>query len=389
MSTKSGFTTGSCAAAAAKAAAIMLFENKEIDRISIATPSGVVFDTPVIEVMLTIDPVSAGCAVKKPSSDDPDVTAGMLIYAKAQFGGSTPESLSESGERVIITAGEGIGRVTKPGLDRPVGDFAINSTPREMITSEVAAVMDEYEYQGALNIEISAPEGVDIAKKTFNPRLGIEGGISIIGTSGLVEPMSTKALTDTIKVELKQKKALGADVAVVSPGNYGLAFMKEHYDYDLDRAVKCSNFVGETIDMAKELGFSKFLLVGHVGKLIKLSGGIMNTHSHEADSRMELMAAAAVRAGAEGSTLTDILDCVSTEEAYAVMQKARIEKKSFEYIMERIAYYLRARAGDMQAECIVYSNKYGLLGATEGAEKMLAQASGQNIKHIIGKGWLT
>ncbi len=377
MSTKSGFTTGSCAAAAAKAATIMLFENKAIGSVSVMTPSGIVFDTKVSEIMLTNKPDSAACAVKKPSSDDPDVTAEMLIFAKASFcEDSTAFSQNKKKERsVIITAGEGIGKVTKPGLDRPVGDFAINSVPRQMITDEVLGVMDEYEYRGAICIEISAPEGCDIAKKTFNPRLGIKGGISIIGTSGLVEPMSTKALTDTIMVELRQKKELGAKVAVVSPGNYGLAFMKEHYDYDLDLAVKCSNFIGETIDMARDLGFSKFLLVGHVGKLIKLSGGIMNTHSHEADCRMELMAAAAARAGAESSVIKGILDCVSTEEAYAVMQRANIEKKCFEYIMERISYYLGARAKEMHTECIVYSNRYGLLGATKGAEHLMKEVN--------------
>ena len=374
LTTKSGFTTGSCAAAAAKAATIMLFENKAIGSVSVMTPSGVVFDTPVQKVMLTKEPALASCAVKKPSSEDPDVTAGMLIFAEASFYDECRED-NTGGHHVIIAAGEGIGKVTKPGLDRPVGDFAINSVPRQMITDEVSGVMEEYEYHGFIRIEISAPEGRQIAAKTFNPRLGIEGGISIIGTSGLVEPMSTKALTDTIMVELRQKKELGATVAVVSPGNYGLSFMKERYDYDLDRAVKCSNFIGETIDMAADLGFSKFLLVGHVGKLIKLSGGIMNTHSHEADCRMELMAAAAVRCGADGGTVNAILDCVSTEEAYAVMQDAHIEKKCFEYIMERISYYMSARAQNMQTECIVYSNKYGLLGATKGAQELMTEVN--------------
>ncbi len=372
---KSGFTTGSCAAAAAKAAAIMLFENKEIGSVSIMTPSGVMFNTALSDVMLTDGP-SASCAVKKPSSDDPDVTAGMLIYAKAEFltpfCGSKPQGTA--GVNVMIEGGEGIGKVTKPGLDRPVGDYAINSVPRSMIESEVRAVADEFEYTGTIRIVISAPEGAKIAEKTFNPRLGIEGGISVIGTSGVVEPMSTRAIIDTIRVELSQKKALGEKIAVVSPGNYGFAFMKEHYDYDLDRAVKCSNYIGDTIDIARAAGFEGMLLVGHVGKLIKVSGGVMNTHSKEGDGRMELMAEAAVFAGAGDGVVADILESVSTEEAYRIMLEAGIEDKCFEHIMDKIAFHLKKRAIDMNIECIVYSSVYGLLGRTEGAEQMMREA---------------
>ena len=280
----------------------------------------------------------------------------------------------DAGSEVIIEGGEGIGKVTKPGLDRPVGDYAINSVPRSMIESEVRAVADEFEYTGTIRIVISAPEGAKIAEKTFNPRLGIEGGISIIGTSGVVEPMSTRTIIDTIRVELSQKKALGEKIAVVSPGNYGFAFMKEHYDYDLDRAVKCSNYIGDTIDIARAAGFEGMLLVGHVGKLIKVSGGVMNTHSKEGDGRMQLMAEAAGYAGAEEKVIAGILESVSTEEAYRVMLEAGIEDKCFEHIMEKIAFHLKARAKDMNIECIVYSSVYGLLGQTDGAEEMMKEA---------------
>ena len=354
----------------------MLFEGRDIDSVSVMTPSGVVFSTPLTDVMLT-GRKTASCAVRKPSSDDPDVTAGMLIYASAEF----TESSGEPGSRVagvpevIIEGGAGIGRVTKPGLDRPVGDHAINTVPRRMIEEEVRSVAEEFEYTGAIRITISAPEGEKIAEKTFNPRLGIEGGISIIGTSGVVEPMSTRAIIDTIKVELSQKKARGERTAVVSPGNYGLAFMKKHYGYDLDKAVKCSNYIGETIDIARNMGFEGMLLVGHIGKLIKVSGGIMNTHFQQADCRMELMAASAIRAGAKEDVLTGILDSVSTEEAYRIMLEAGIEDKCFEYIMDRIDHHLKKRAQDMHIECIVYSSVYGLLGKTEGAEEMMEEVN--------------
>ena len=373
---KSGFTTGSCAAAAAKAATLMLFEQKSTDTVSVMTPAGVRYDAPVEIVMLT--ETEASCAVRKPESDDPDVTAGIFIHAKAQLVADDFGKAGKTQGRVIIEGGEGIGRITKPGLDRPVGDVAINTVPRRMIEAEVRSVAEEYGYYGDIRIVISAPEGAAIASKTFNPRLGIEGGISIIGTSGIVEPMSTKAIVDTIAIELRQLKEMGCDIAVVSPGNYGLDFMRENFGYDLDKAVKCSNYIGETIDIARNMGFTGMLLVGHVGKLIKVSGGIMNTHSAEADCRMELMAAAAARAGASEELLNGILDCVSTDEAIKLMTDAGIGKNSFEYVMERIDHYLTKRGQDMKIGCIVYSNKYGLLGKC-GPKELIIKAFGERI----------
>jgi cobalt-precorrin-5B (C1)-methyltransferase len=370
---RKGFTTGSCAAAASKAAALMLLSGAEKNKIEITTPAGIVYSPEIEDITRGEDFVK--CAVRKDAGDDPDVTGGSLVYSKISF----TDEKGPSGERVIIKGGEGVGTVTKPGLDQPVGNAAINSVPRMMITDEVAQVMDFFDYEGSLEAEISVPGGEEIALKTFNPRLGIEGGISIIGTSGIVEPMSTKALLDTIKVELNQLKEMGATVAVISPGNYGLDFMKDTYDFDLDRAVKCSNYIGDTIDMAVELGFEKLLLCGHIGKLVKVSGGIMNTHSKEGDCRMELMAAAAVRFGADNETLNRILDCVVTEEAIAVMEEKDLKEKCFEFITDKISFYLNKRSTDkMKVECIVYSNAYGALGQTEGAVAFIEEAKGKS-----------
>lgn len=359
---RNGFTTGSCAAAAAAAAAYMLFENKKIDTVDIITPSGDVFSPKLWDVKLSAkDPACASCAVRKDAGDDPDITDKMLIYA-------TVSLTDDESDSVIIEGGVGIGTVTRPGLDRPVGDAAINTVPRRMIEQEIRRIAEDHGYNGAVKVVISAPEGEKIAAKTFNPKLGIEGGISIIGTSGIVEPMSTRALIDTIKVQLRQQRAMGEKTAFVSPGNYGLDFMKK-LGYDLDKAVKCSNFIGETIDMARDAGFERMLLVGHVGKLIKLSGGIMNTHSKEADCRMELMAAAAIRCGASADVANRILECISTDDAYAHMIEAGIEKECFGYIMGRIDHYLSERSGDMKIECIVFSEKYGLLGSTSSQDR--------------------
>ena len=367
---KSGFTTGSCAAAASKAAAYMLLSGKKKLNIEIDTPAGIKYSPSIEEIEIMENYVS--CAVRKESGDDPDITNGTYVFSKVSI---VKNGNSTTNKRVEIEGGKGVGRVTRPGLDQPVGNAAINSVPRQMIESEVKQVMDLFDFEGDLLVEISVPDGEELAKKTFNPRLGIEGGISIIGTTGIVEPMSTRALLDTIKVELRQAKAEGLEVAVISPGNYGLEFMKTSYSYDLDKAVKCSNYIGDTIDMAKELGFKKMLLCGHIGKLIKVSGGIMNTHSREADCRMELMTAAAIRSGATGEVLEDILNAVSTEEVVEIYQRYGIEKTCFEYIMERIDYYLNKRgAGEIEIQCIVYSNKFGLLGKTDCAEEFLGIA---------------
>ncbi len=369
---KKGFTTGSCAAAASKAAAFMLLSGKKKTSIEIDTPANVKYAPLIEETQMGDGYVS--CAVRKDAGDDPDITNGALIFARVSFAGD-----KDSAKEVIIDGGKGVGRVTRPGLDQRVGSAAINSVPRRMIREEVMQVMDLFDYQGSLNVIISVPEGERLAEKTFNPRLGIEGGISIIGTSGIVEPMSRKALLDTIRIELKQAREMGALVAVVSPGNYGLEFMKKTYDYDLDRAVKCSNFIGDTIDMAIETGFKKMLLCGHLGKLIKISGGIMNTHSREGDSRMELMAAAAIKSGASLDALRQILDCVSTEEALGIYLREGIEKDCFKVIMRKINFYVNKRGGeDIDIQFIVYTNEYGLIGKSDRAEEFLGLAKGES-----------
>ena len=375
---KHGFTTGSCAAAAAKAAACMLFGGGRRETISIMTPAGIEYRAELEDISVSEDHVS--CAVRKYSGDDPDVTAGTLIYAAVYACGG-------SGNAVEIEAGEGVGTVTRPGLDQPPGSPAINSVPRRMIEENVREAAEAFGYCGDIRVVVSVPGGRELALKTFNPRLGIEGGISIIGTSGIIEPMSTRAILETIRTELRQLKEEGHRTAVVSPGNYGLEFMKSSYGYDPDRAVKCSNFIGETIDMVCGLGYERLLLCGHVGKLIKLSGGIMNTHSAEADCRAELMAAAAARNGADSVLINRILDCVNTEEACELMKGAGMLKACFETVTEKAAYHLRKRAGDRTAaELMIYSSVYGLLGATSGAEGFLKDAMAEPLMPDKGEG---
>ena len=270
-----GYTTGSCAAAAAKAAAWMLLTGSRKETITLDTPKGIRLELAVKEI--TMERGSVSCAIEKDSGDDPDVTKGTLIFATVTYADTSG---------VTIDGGFGIGRVTKRGLDQPVGNAAINSVPRQMIRENVEEVMTLADYHGGLSVVISAPEGEMLAKKTFNPRLGIVGGISILGTTGIVEPMSEKALVDTIRVELNQRKVGGAEYVLLTPGNYGSDFIHNELGLDLKVAVQVSNFIGEALDICKELGFKGAMLIGHVGKLVKIAGGMMKTPSKYGDCRM-------------------------------------------------------------------------------------------------------
>lgn len=371
-----GFTTGSCAAAAAKAAAYMLLTGKEKTEITIETPKGLAYTARILQIERGENQVS--CAVEKDGGDDPDITTGTLIFAKVSYCMAAAD-----GARIRIDGGVGVGRVTRPGLDQPVGNAAINHVPREMIAKEVLQVCAVVDYTGDLEVEISVPEGERLAGQTFNPRLGITGGISILGTSGIVEPMSSQAILDTIRMELNQRRAQGFDYAAVSPGNYGLDFMKKAYGYDLDKSVKCSNFIGETLDMAAEMGFQKILLTGHIGKLIKVAGGIMNTHSREGDCRMELLAAFAVRQGATAEDARRILECVNTEEAVRILDESRKRQAVMDYAMERICYYLDRRVkGKIKTDCIMYANEFGELAKSKEAAEWFTLLAREQARRI-------
>ena len=360
---RTGYTTGSCAAAAAKAAVCMLLSGEVIQQVRLMTPKGVELDLEVEQIQRRQHGVR--CAVRKDSGDDPDVTNGIYVYAEVR---------KEPEPGIYLDGGEGIGRITKKGLEQPVGAAAINRVPRQMILEAVKEQSIRYGYQGGLSVIISAPEGKKLAAKTFNPRLGIENGISILGTSGIVEPMSEKALTDTIFLEMKMLKENGIDRCCVVPGNYGRDFLAEQLGVDTDQAVKCSNYIGETIDAAVNLEMRSLLLIGHIGKLIKVAAGVMNTHSRQADCRMEVLAAYAAAEGASAECVPAILSCITTTEALELLKEKGILSGVMERVMERIDFHLRHRAGgSLQVEAIVFSTEDGILGKTKRAEALLKE----------------
>lgn len=361
-----GYTTGSCAAAAAQAAAKMLLTGEKVEEVALQTPKGILLHLLIEDIQM--DKEEVRCAVRKDGGDDPDVTHGILIYARVK----------KSGEAGIhLDGGTGVGRVTRPGLERPVGAAAINKVPRKMIRENVEAVCRQMNYTGGMDVVIEIPEGVEISKKTFNPRLGIQGGISILGTSGIVIPMSEAALVASIRLEMEMMVKNGAGYLVITPGNYGQAFSKEQMNIDLTYSMKCSNYVGETLDMARELGVKGILFIAHIGKFIKVAGGIMNTHSRNADSRAEVMAANALRAGASRNTVMEILDSVTTEQSIDILIRDHCLEKTMEEVLQRVEYYLSKRGGEqLEVGAILFSSVHGKLGETSGVKRLCEEING-------------
>ena len=218
---------------------------------------------------------------------------------------------------------------------------------------------------------ISAPEGEALAKKTFNPRLGIVGGISILGTTGIVEPMSEAALVETIRVELRQRRAMGKEYALLTPGNYGSDFIRQNLDVDLNTAVQVSNFLGDALDICRTLGFRGALLVGHVGKLVKTAGGMMNTHSKYGDCRMEILAAHAAAAGVDAEHIREILDCAACDDAVRILRECGRDAPALARVTERALFHLSHRADGMEVGLLMFSKEYGVLGQSENAPALL------------------
>ena len=357
-----GYTTGTCAAAAAAGAAARLLTGETLPAVRIATPAGVAVEAELLQH--AAGEGWAACAVRKDGGDDPDVTDGALIFARVERT-DTPG--------IIIDGGEGVGRVTLPGLDQPVGAAAINSTPRRMIAEQLESAAAKAGYTGGLRAVISVPEGEALAKRTFNPRLGIVGGISILGTSGIVKPMSEAALLDSLYLEMDQRRAAGTEDLLLTPGNYGESFAREVLGLNLDRWCMCSNYLGAAIDHAAGAGFRSVLVVGHLGKLIKAAAGCMNTHSKTADARRETLTAHAALAGADRALLRALFDSPTTDAGVELLKQAGLLGPVMASIGEALDGQLKRRAGEgLTIEALFFSNQYGILGKTPGAERLLA-----------------
>lgn len=357
-----GYTTGTCAALAARGAAELLLAGCAPRTVCLTTPKG--WPVEVLPRYCRMEYAAALCGVEKDAGDDCDITDGMVVEALV---------VRTDAPGIAVDGGEGVGRVTKPGLDQPVGAAAINTVPRRMITEAVAEVCRRLGYAGGLRVEIRIPGGAEAARKTFNPKLGVEGGLSVLGTSGVVEPMSEQALVDTIALEIRQAAA-GHDL-ILTPGNYGADFLRaQKLDMLGIPVVKCSNFIGDALDIAAAEGMERLLLVGHIGKLVKLAGGIMDTHSRYADCRTELFCAHAAVCGAGQELCAALLQATTTDACLELLDKAGLRQAVLQRLLDAAAGHLQRRAGETcRAGLMLFSNQYGLLGLSDTAKEILAQ----------------
>ena len=414
---KSGFTTGTCAAAAAMAAAQALAGGRKREYVSLMTPGGREAAFEVLWQPECVEEAGDGkdgfwpgsespekqiCMVRKDSGDDPDVTNGTLIGAAVSFGENVQRA-EERGEElpgiysdhsqspsVYLTGGIGVGRVTKKGLKCPVGYPAINPVPRQMIAEAARTALWNLGCERPVYIEIFIPAGRELALKTFNPRLGIEGGISVLGTTGIVNPMSEQALIETIRLDIRVQAAENRTLLAVAPGNYGEAFLREEMGLSMDAFVKCSNFVGETFSMLKEEGVRQALFAGHLGKLIKVAGGVMNTHSKYGDRRMEILADCLAetwnseekRSGRSAlnrrreEVIGQILSMNTTDQAAEFLSAQGLLTSVMKTVTGRIKSVLESRF-QIETEVIVFSGSAGILGMTEGAEAFAKRLKGR------------
>ena len=360
-----GYTTGTCAALGAAGAARLLLTGTAPETVALRTPKGIVVEVAPLFCRRTA--AGAECAIEKDGGDDADVTTGLPVV--------TAVELQPDKTGVSIAAGPGVGRVTKPGLDQPVGEAAINHVPRRMIAEALHREAETACYPGGFAVTISIRGGEEAAKRTFNPHIGVEGGLSVLGTSGIVEPMSQQAILDTIQLEMGQA-ALRAGTPrrlILAPGNYGLDYLHTAYpEFAAIPVVKTSNFIGDTLDMAVAAGFDEVLLVGHVGKLCKLAGGIMNTHSHTADCRTELFCTHAALCGASRETCRALFEAATTDACLDLLDAAGLRAPVLESLLAAVQLHLdRRAAGAFRVGAILFSNQHGPLGQTETAAQIL------------------
>lgn len=315
-----GFTTGTCAQAAVKAALLMLSNKQVVKKIDVQTPKGAHLHLRIIDQMIKRDSVQ--CAVVKDAGSDPDVTDGIRVYAKVKYSHK---------QGIFITGGEGVGRVTKPGLAVRVGEYAINPTPREMIIKEVIPYLPK---DKGVEVIITVPEGKKIALKTFNPRLGIVGGISIIGTTGIVEPKSTDAYKTSLSLQLDLLKAAGYKKAVLVLGYVGEKFCRESLKLKPDSIVKIGDHVGFMFSSCLKKKIKRVLLVGYIGKLAKVAHGQLDTNIKFGDNRIKTIARFAKLSGAGKEIVREVSRQVSAEAAVDILKKHKLTR-TFDMLAER------------------------------------------------------
>jgi len=351
---KYGITTGATAAAAAKAATIAAFK-EPVDRVVIPTPIGLRFEL-LVKSSKKIAKDTAEAITIKDAGEDIDVTDKMEITAIVK--------LTDDG-KIIIRSGEGIGTVTKPGLQVPIGEGAINPIPRSMITAAVKEVLPAG--RGA-EILISALEGANVAKKTMNAKLGIIGGVSILGTTGVVKPFSLEACRRSLVPQIDVAIARGYKRIFLVPGNIGERIAKQHFNAPEDAIVQTGDFVGYMLDKAVEKGVEEIIVLGHSGKLVKLAANIFNTHHKVGDARNEVVASYAGGVGADTKTINELLAANTTDEATEILKAANILEKAYDRIATRVHQRVSDRVENkIKINVVIVSIDGKVLGMDENA----------------------
>lgn len=354
-----GYTTGSCAAGAAKAAASMFVNRVLPEQIDISLPNGESLTLEVKEGELVAG--GANCCVVKDGGDDPDVTNGLEIWAEV--------SPKPADAEIIFVAGPGVGTVTKPGLQIPVGEPTINPVPRQMITAALNEVLPP---GWGATVTVSVPGGEEAAKKTLNPKLGVVGGISILGTTGIVHPMSEEAFKVSLVPQLIQARTLGHNAVVLVPGRIGAKRATEFFKILPEAVAEMSNFVGFMLMECVAQGIKEVILMGHVSKLIKVASGIFHTHNRVADARLETLAAYCALQGMAKEDLKLLMENVTVEGALEFVQA-----KGFTEVYKQLAQQASRRAadhayGELKVGTVLLNMAGELLGMDEEAVEIAA-----------------
>lgn len=357
---RKGFTTGTCATAATVAALSMILNQEREEKVTVHTASGVEVTMDVHNP--SFGPEEATAAIEKDGGDDADATHGLLIY-------STVTLLRDQTE-IEIDGGQGVGRVTEKGLACDVGMAAINPTPRRMIEQHVREIIGP---NCGARIIISVPGGEETAKLTYNSRLGIVGGISILGTTGIVNPMSEDSWKASITIELTMLYNQGHRSVVLVPGNYGEDFATNTVGIPAGRIVNMSNFVGHVLKEVQRIGFTKVLMIGHMGKFVKVAAGIFSTHSKDSDARMETLVANLALMGAPMELLEKVDKCLTTEAAGTAIKEFSYEgvyQVLADKIKARSERLLRYRKPEVSIEVVVFGTEEGYLASTQPLEQI-------------------
>lgn len=353
-SLREGVSTGSCMAAGAAASAIWQMTGR--------CPAETAVDAPIGRT-LYIETAPAGpktCVVIKDAGDDPDVTNGCQVLTKVEIG-------TEDGPIEFI-GGEGIGTITQDGLKIPKGNPAINPVPRQMTERELRKVIGSK----SARVTVSIPGGEELAKRTFNPRLGIVGGLSILGTTGIVRPMSEEAMKDSLLAELTMYRKQGFESIVFVLGTTGENALKDLYG-EFGCVLQVSNYIGDMLDEACDMGFTHILIGGFVGKLVKVAGGTMNTHSHISDGRLETICTHAALAGADIETLRRILDCVTTRKAIEILEEKKL-MGIWQPMADRAADFCMKRTRNLCKVAMVFlDNGHKVMAESSNLQEVLSE----------------